>query len=375
MLLTMTAQRQAIRWLGKLVRSILTCTGIGLFHLGLAPWIIQLSPRRMRVLLYHAVENQPNPYLDGLNITIPTQMFEQHMAYVSSHYTVLSTDQCSSGRCPLMITFDDGYASVQQNALPILEARGLPATVYLIGKALAGAGVWVNELNFALNRHPRAVRQLLSAYPELVEKHPADVIRHIQHHFMPDAIETLMQQVRGLSDSAASDGASLFLQPEDIERMHRRGFLFGFHTQDHYNLLNCSPAELAVQLDKSTCEHLLNSDTFAYPFGISSPDLAKKIGLGNYSTLMTVGMSSCNPALRHTGRTEVRGNNAAEVFAQLEIEEPVMALLNSLRRKFRLCVSGSVGMDREWMNNDLKGESRSSLIQLETRTPKTSKPR
>lgn len=94
------------------------------------------------VLVYHHV-SQDTPK----STSVSPKIFEQHMQYLSDHHTVLPLktviDKLKSKQ-PLpdnavVITFDDGYKNIYQNAHPILQKFGFPYTIFinpaLVGKA------------------------------------------------------------------------------------------------------------------------------------------------------------------------------------------------------------------------------------------------
>ncbi len=98
---------------------------------------------QMRALMYHHF---------GLEDKYPStsvsrDQFEKHLAYLKKHdHTVLTLgaalERLSSEK-PLpekttVITIDDGYASIWENALPLLEKYGYPATVFVSTKLVGG---------------------------------------------------------------------------------------------------------------------------------------------------------------------------------------------------------------------------------------------
>lgn len=58
----------------------------------------------------------------------------------------------SSPERAVAITFDDGMACVYENALPILQEYGYPATVFVISGLLGGYNGWCEEFGFPLRR-------------------------------------------------------------------------------------------------------------------------------------------------------------------------------------------------------------------------------
>jgi len=320
--------------LGKGVRGLIALAGMGIYHLGLAKVVIRKSPDRVRTLLYHAIDNQPNPHVDGLNVSTTTAALAVHLDYVKKHYSVISEDELTTGlhgECPLTITFDDGYKSVEDQAVPLLKEYDLPATIYLIGSAVTGSHVWVNQLNHAINTQPKALRGILKDYPELANLRLNRVVQYVQSHFSPSAIELLMFRMeQELPEQYSSAG--LFSDEEGIQRMRNKGMSFGFHTRDHYNLQNCSASMIERQLNPRFIAHMLNSNTFAYPFGLYSPEAVRQLSRYRYDRLMTVNDCSQESARIHQGRSEIRARTAAGMFAQLEVVEPVMTKLHVIYR-------------------------------------------
>ena len=328
------APSSAFRKLARALRLSLRTLGITFYHLGLAQLIIDLSPRRIRTVLYHAVEDRSSSYTTGLGMNISVHTFEKHLDYYQQHYAVASLNDVVAG-CParstLVLTFDDGYASVASNALPALEARGMPATVFLIGKALQGGMVWVNQVNHALNRFPQPAMAIVGQFAEFEGIARENIIRHAQIHLQPEAIERLVSRLEdGLPLQPAT--ASLFITADEIPALKQRGLSFGYHTRDHYNLQRCNEQTLRRQLDRRKFQHLLDSNTFAYTFGFCGDREADRVQASGFQRAMLVSNDTLHHRPANMLRVEPAGRPAAAVFAQLEVEEPVLTWLKSILR-------------------------------------------
>jgi peptidoglycan/xylan/chitin deacetylase (PgdA/CDA1 family) len=88
-----------------------------------------LAGRRV-VLCYHSVDPQPS-YL-GLT----PELFDAHLAWLGENCRVVSLDELVAGPRThggpyVAITFDDGYADNHEHALPLLHARGMPASFFV----------------------------------------------------------------------------------------------------------------------------------------------------------------------------------------------------------------------------------------------------
>lgn len=99
---------------------------------------------RALVLTYHAIEAGSPP------LRVDPALFAEHADRIAAcGAAVLTvrelTEHLREGTLParaVAITFDDGYASVAENAAPILANHGLSATVYCVAGHVGGLSDW-----------------------------------------------------------------------------------------------------------------------------------------------------------------------------------------------------------------------------------------
>ena len=97
----------------------------------------------MTILCYHAVQSHWTSPL-----TVEPDAFRRHAAWLARWRQVVPLSEAvrrldRSGRLrrgTVSLTFDDGFASVREHALPTLLRHGLPATVFLVAETLTPAG-------------------------------------------------------------------------------------------------------------------------------------------------------------------------------------------------------------------------------------------
>jgi len=98
------------------------------------------------ILTYHSVDGS------GSVISTPVDVFANQMSLLAAAgYRGLTLTEAWSQReaktahaeRPLAITFDDGFASVCREALPVLEALGFRATVFLVTGHIGGSSAWI----------------------------------------------------------------------------------------------------------------------------------------------------------------------------------------------------------------------------------------
>jgi len=86
------------------------------------------------ILLYHHVANDT-----PASTSISPAQFEQHMAYINEHHTVLPLTEIVAAikdgeplpANALAITFDDGYKNILTNGHPILRRYDFPYTIFI----------------------------------------------------------------------------------------------------------------------------------------------------------------------------------------------------------------------------------------------------
>ena len=107
------------------------------------------------ILTYHAIELGPAP------LCLAPRVFEQHLDRIATApvRTVGITELAravASGGSPtgtIAITFDDGFASVAETAVPMLVAHGFTATVFCVAGHLGGCNDWPSARNGGYGSH------------------------------------------------------------------------------------------------------------------------------------------------------------------------------------------------------------------------------
>jgi len=109
-------------------------------------------PVRIRVLLYHDV-GLAVPGVTS-DLTVANQDFAQQVRWLSEHrYSTLRLQDFlewkERGKVlppkSILITLDDGYQGIAQNALPLLQQYGFTAVVFVVTSRVGGTNQWDEE--------------------------------------------------------------------------------------------------------------------------------------------------------------------------------------------------------------------------------------
>jgi peptidoglycan/xylan/chitin deacetylase (PgdA/CDA1 family) len=99
------------------------------------------------ILMYHRIlERGEGPGADPYSVSV--ELLEAQLDWFASHsYVPVPLDLALQAPAPgearrFAVTFDDGYADCLELALPALRSRGVPATVFVVSKAVGGHADW-----------------------------------------------------------------------------------------------------------------------------------------------------------------------------------------------------------------------------------------
>jgi peptidoglycan/xylan/chitin deacetylase (PgdA/CDA1 family) len=217
--------------------------------------------------MYHrvlpAADAARNAVEPGMFVTPET--FERHLAWLAESFRVLPLHEITSrlaqdlplppGACA--ITFDDGWRDNHDFALPALERRSMPATIFVVTDRVGTDGVfWPDEVCRRMARISGAAqRALVAAVGAPLHGDPVDsLLSHLkQLHEEPRgrALDRLRAETRD-----PSVGARELLDWSEVDRCARGGVAIEAHGATHAILTGVSRDEAAREL-RSARERLL----------------------------------------------------------------------------------------------------------------------
>ena len=98
------------------------------------------EPRVRGILTYHSIDESGSP------ISVSPETFGAHIRFlVAGRVRVVGLDAlltASDDQDLVALTFDDGFANFATLALPLLEAHGMPATVFVVADHVGHTNAW-----------------------------------------------------------------------------------------------------------------------------------------------------------------------------------------------------------------------------------------
>lgn len=258
-------------------------------HLGVLAVLRKLRRReRSLVLRYHAVapDETPLPPYAGPDITIPRGLFAAQMRFLRRAYTPVAlaaiVEAVARGEAPpagtVAITLDDGYADNYHQAFPVLQALGLPATVYVVTETLdGGPALWMSELRAAvMASHVSSLRVEIGGGYEFGlgdDDERQQSIKDLTNVLVPvDAAlrRRILATIRHeLAVNGNADLSQTMLTMAQIREMHAAGITIGAHTQTHSNMtiVSADQARTEIAGSRDRLETVIDAPVvdFAYP--------------------------------------------------------------------------------------------------------------
>ena len=268
---------------------------------------------RVCVVNYHRILEVKDPLLES---EPDVATFRWQMALLAKCFNVLplrqAIDLIGSGRMPpraVCITFDDGYRSVHDLALPILKEFNLPATVFVTSGFIGGGNMWNDRIIEAVQNLPAGQLDLselgLGAYSlaSLGDRQQSvGRLTEASKYLPPQGRFDLVKRLEDLVGKHLDQG--MMLSAEMVVNLDRAGIEIGAHTISHPILTSLDEAQAREEIEgsKRELEAIIGKPVhlFAYPNGKVGKDfndshtrMAREAG---FSAAFTTSMGAVSSA-------------------------------------------------------------------------------
>jgi len=245
---------------------------------------------RLCVVNYHRILAGPDPMLES---EPDVATFRWQMALLARCFNVLplsaALEALDAGRLPpraIAITFDDGYRSVHDLALPVLQEFGLPATVFVTSGHIGERDMWNDCIIEAVQHLPAGQLDLrhlgLGSYSlHTLEARKATLANLTEaSKYLPPPARLALVDTLGAMVGEGAGAHGLMLTTDMILALDRHGIDIGAHTVSHPILTSLDDLEARHEIvaGKEALEAVLGKPValFAYPNGKSDKDFDQR---------------------------------------------------------------------------------------------------
>lgn len=272
------------------------------------------------VLGYHRVVEDYN-YSSQYAICsslVSTRTLVRQLEWIGRRFDICSLDELQArhesgswkGKPSAAITFDDGYADVYHNAMPILLNKGIPFTVFVTTDQVGSRELFAHdELYLRLSALMAKTEKATARLGEILRRagcwnaisgefpgafsEPYRLTRAMLGNFRNDEIRAVIEILRAhtrlprstVEQSSAMDWTML-------SEMRRAGILVGCHSKSHVILPNEDETTIFTEVEegRSVLESRLGVPVkhFAYPDGAFNDTVVQAVAKAGYRHAYTV---------------------------------------------------------------------------------------
>lgn len=309
----------------------------------------------LRCAVFHDVSASESPFTRGMGVSTTPADLEAALKFLSQHYTFVSLQDVladsDGGELPsraAMVTFDDGYASVMDLAVPLCRRFGIPAIFFLNAAYLDNHRLAPDNIvcfvgnRLGLETIQVAVREVKGADgPKLT------CVAEVFSRFFPaislaerQAFLDALLRLAGIDERELAKEARLYLTRKQVAELASLGFEIGNHTYSHVRCRSMLPREFGNEIDKnkSELEALAGREvrSFSVPYG-STADLRPELWShlkqsGHHAAFLSESVAnqrSTDPF--HLDRVSLRAGTENLLFLELEVMPRLRAIRNWLR--------------------------------------------
>jgi peptidoglycan/xylan/chitin deacetylase (PgdA/CDA1 family) len=314
-----------------------------------------LGPRcSLRCVLFHDVSDTESSFTRGLGGTITRKNFEAALTFLTRHYTPVSLQEVledPEGRRlpprPVLLTFDDAYASVSEFAAPLCSKFGVPAVFFvnavcLDNQQLALDNLVTHVVNiFGMDTINAAASSV--NVPVLLElRSLTEVFSRFLPAISPSDRETFraaLVQLAGINERDLAAEAGLYLTSQQLRDLATFNFEIGNHTYTHANCRSLLTGDFAGEVDrnKAVLEGVSGRKvrSFSVPYGSSADlttHLVAHLHRAGYEAVF-LAESRVNPPSSdrfRLDRVSIKTGSDSALFSEIEILPRLRTMKNSL---------------------------------------------
>ena len=230
------------------------------------------------VFLYHDITPNLTGNLMDSKVGTDTHTFETHLNYFKKNFRMISLREAVkllASAEPLaerygVITFDDAYRNIIENAVPLLDEKNIPATIFVCHNPATGKkGIWRQRLALLLDLKGKNALDAFKRNLKLYYLSMDDVFNWSKENYSRK-LETIIDDIWDDLKMGRED-LGQYATYEDLRVLENVRYEFGSHTISHPVLsrISLSDAREEIAMGHQLVESGLQKKLFffAYPFG------------------------------------------------------------------------------------------------------------
>jgi peptidoglycan/xylan/chitin deacetylase (PgdA/CDA1 family) len=248
---------------------------------------------------------------------------------------------------PVLVTFDDAYASVSEFAAPLCSKLGVPAVFFVNGICLDNQRLALDNLvchvaNVCGLGTINAATRVASGTKDIELRSLEQVFSRLLPAISPsvrEAFRDALIQLARIKERDLAAEAGLYLSSQQLRGLTAFNFEIGDHTYTHVNCRSLSAEGFGGEIDRNKAVLEATSGTkvrsFSVPYGSSADlttDLVAHLRRSGYEAIF-LSESRINPPCSdrfRLDRVSIKTGSDDALFSEIEILPRLRTIRNSL---------------------------------------------
>jgi peptidoglycan/xylan/chitin deacetylase (PgdA/CDA1 family) len=227
----------------------------------------QLTKQALTVFCYHEVSVKPSEFSQRYGLNVSPQVFDFQISFIKMNFNIITPDDLLENRLPenaALITFDDGFLSFFEGAIPILEKYQVPAMIFLNMEPIRGGVFWSGLITYLCEKEPEFIKYLEG---KLGDDRSGALFLSCSREIVTEYLERVNKDFA--TEVVAYIGEFAKEQQLEIAAKNRLIF-FGNHLYNHYVPRLMSDEELVDCFEQNVTflkRYQNYRNLFSFPFG------------------------------------------------------------------------------------------------------------
>jgi peptidoglycan/xylan/chitin deacetylase (PgdA/CDA1 family) len=309
----------------------------------------------LRCVVFHNISAKRSPFTTGMNVTSTPSDLERALKFLTKYYSpvrlediLADADGHNLPARPVLVTFDDAYASVMEVAAPLCKKFGVPA-IYFVNAAFLNNQRLAADNLLCYVANVQGMKTINAAACTLRSREilQLNTLTEVFQSFLPSLTLAERQEfldavlsLAGVSERRVAEETALYLTTEQLRSLASFDFEIGNHTYSHVHCRSMVQTDFVQEIDRNKAELETLSRTtvrsFSQPYG-SSKDLTTELAghlerSGHKAVFLSESVANPRSAdVLHLNRVNPRVDSDDSFFFDLEVLPRLRAVRNRLR--------------------------------------------
>ena len=249
--------------------------------------LTKITNQRLILPMYHCVSDKPIIHLQNLYKIPNKKQFENDLDFILKNFKPASLEDIlnhANGNKIIEensfhLTFDDGFTEVFENAIPILERKCIPATLFINTAFVENTGLMFRcKVSLIINELKSTDAKLkLSQKLKCKTEEIQSILLSLNHS--DTALINECASLVGIDFNRYLNQNKPYLSLEQLKIIEKKGYTIGAHSFDHPEFKYLSDESQIVQVKKSVdyIKSNFNQKFTSFSFPFTDFGISKKV--------------------------------------------------------------------------------------------------